>query len=62
MFKKSFKKLIWDYFKLFFTQILTKMNVPGKKGCVSFYMSNYLHLCKNSDETNDSFLRKTLNK
>ena len=32
----------------------------GKRALSVFKCFNYLHWCKNSEETNDSFLRKTL--
>ena len=56
-FKK--KKLFWGYFRPFFSQISAKM-FREKRALSVFKCFNYLHWCKNSEETNDSFLRKTL--
>ena len=53
------KKLFWGYFRPFFSQISAKM-FRGKRALSVFKCFNYLHWCKNSEETNDSFLRKTL--
>ena len=60
-FKKSKKTLFWGRSGPFF--ILAKMNFPGKKSCQFLNISIIIvPLCEKSEKTNESFLRKTLNR
>ena len=60
-FKKPPKNTILGPFWARSPKIWAKMNFPGEKGPI-FEYSNYLLLCKKSEKTNDSFIRKMPNR